>query len=307
MYASLFVRALIILASISVANGQIKVLLTNDDGWATANIRAQNDALKEAGFNVVLSAPAENQSGTGLDDIPPIQLGPSGCEFSTCPPFAPATGSDPEDARLNYVNSFPFGIQNAGPPFFNGTRPDFVVSGPNIGTNLGPFIAGSGTVGAACEAAKEGVPSVAISGTGGSQVSFTTLSTPNASTITAEVFAALGARFTQALLADPFDASSPILPPNITLNLNYAAAIGNCTDPDAFKFVFTRLANATDSTPLDVFTCGLDRLPTGPSILAMPGCFASVSVINATTVEDADAISQAHVLLRLGSFLTCPN
>lgn len=161
--------------------------------------------------------------------------------------------------------------------------------------------------GAACEAAKEGVPSVAISGTGGDQVSFETLSTPNASTTTALVFAALGMKFTQALLADPFNASMPILPPNITLNLNYPAAEGNCTDPTAFKFVLTRLANATDDTPSDAFTCGLDRLPVGTAIVAMPGCFASVSVINATTVEDADAVAQEHLLQRLGpNFLTCP-
>ena len=28
------------------------ILLTNDDGWAVAQIHAQNDALKAAGFNV---------------------------------------------------------------------------------------------------------------------------------------------------------------------------------------------------------------------------------------------------------------
>lgn len=28
------------------------ILLTNDDGWATAQIRAQNDALLDAGFHV---------------------------------------------------------------------------------------------------------------------------------------------------------------------------------------------------------------------------------------------------------------
>ena len=33
--------------------GQVKnIVLTNDDGWAVAQIRAQNDALKAAGFNV---------------------------------------------------------------------------------------------------------------------------------------------------------------------------------------------------------------------------------------------------------------
>ncbi len=32
---------------------QVKnIILTNDDGWAVAQIRAQNDALKDAGYNV---------------------------------------------------------------------------------------------------------------------------------------------------------------------------------------------------------------------------------------------------------------
>ena len=31
---------------------QIKILQSNDDGWAVANIRALNTALNEAGFNV---------------------------------------------------------------------------------------------------------------------------------------------------------------------------------------------------------------------------------------------------------------
>ena len=35
-----------------------KVVLTNDDGWAVAQIRAQNDALKAAGFDVSMIFPA---------------------------------------------------------------------------------------------------------------------------------------------------------------------------------------------------------------------------------------------------------
>lgn len=31
----------------------LKVILTNDDGWAVAQIRAEYDALRTAGFNVV--------------------------------------------------------------------------------------------------------------------------------------------------------------------------------------------------------------------------------------------------------------
>lgn len=36
----------------SVASAKTTIVLTNDDGWAVANIRAQFDALTNAGFNV---------------------------------------------------------------------------------------------------------------------------------------------------------------------------------------------------------------------------------------------------------------
>ncbi|THH05555.1 hypothetical protein EW145_g4708 [Phellinidium pouzarii] len=305
-----FFRILVSLAAIVGANSQIKIVHTNDDGWAVANVRAQDTALVNAGFNVVLSSPAENESGTGSSDAPATTLGPSGCEFESCPPFAPATGSEP-DNRKCYNLSISAPTLTAKPFSSSQLRelipcdlgPDFVVSGPNVGNNLGPDINGSGTVGAACEAAIEGFPSVALSGAGGSQVSFTTLNTSSASTTTAEVFAAIGTTFTQALLAAPFNASSPILPPNITLNVNYPDASGSCTDPDAFSFVLTRLAPATASTPPDVTTCGTDRLPVENSVVALPGCFASVSVIHAPSKSDVDAATQAFVLNRLSSLL----
>ena len=41
------------------------VVLSNDDGWAEINIRAFYSSLTAAGDSVVLSAPAENESGTG--------------------------------------------------------------------------------------------------------------------------------------------------------------------------------------------------------------------------------------------------
>lgn len=40
-----------------------QIVQSNDDGWAVKNIRVLNDALVAAGNDVVLSAPAENQSG----------------------------------------------------------------------------------------------------------------------------------------------------------------------------------------------------------------------------------------------------
>jgi len=291
----------------------IKTVLTNDDGWAVANIHAHFNALVKAGFDVVMSAPAENESGTGSSDAPATVLGAGGCEFGSCPAGAPADGFNASEPRLNYVNSFPvdavrFGIQQVAPKFFFGRRPDFVVSGPNVGANLGTTTLVSGTVGAACEAAKEGVPSVAFSGKTGSQVPFTSLITQNSSTIAANVYAALSVKLSQQLLATPATFFEPILPKNITLNVNFGS-VTNCTTPEPFKFVFTRINTPTNSTAPDVRTCGTDRLPTETTVVdSTTGCFASVSVMDAVTKDDVDANTQAFVLRKLelgGRFLSC--
>ena len=42
------------------------VVLSNDDGWAEINIRTFYNTLTNAGDSEVLSAPAENESGTGM-------------------------------------------------------------------------------------------------------------------------------------------------------------------------------------------------------------------------------------------------
>lgn len=52
-------------ASIPLAVQAVNVVLSNDDGWAEKNIRVFYDTLTAAGDSVVLSAPAENQSGSG--------------------------------------------------------------------------------------------------------------------------------------------------------------------------------------------------------------------------------------------------
>ena len=46
------------------------IVLSNDDGWAEINIRTIYDSLAAVGYSVVLSAPAENQSGKGALLLP---------------------------------------------------------------------------------------------------------------------------------------------------------------------------------------------------------------------------------------------
>ncbi|CAL1697929.1 unnamed protein product [Somion occarium] len=300
--------ATLVLCAVQAVLSQ-KIILTNDDGWATAQIRAQNDALITAGFDVVLSAPALQKSGTGSSSAPPTPL-TQPCEFNTCPTGSPATGFNASNPRLNYVNSFPvdaarFGIQTLAPQFF-GSPPDFVVSGPNIGTNLGSGITGSGTVGAASEAALEGIPSAAFSGATGSQVSYTTLVTdPNStSSVAARLYAGLVAKFTKALITP---AARPILQPGITLNVNLAATSGSgCTNASNFRFIFTRLVANSGAT--DVSTCGTTHLPDESTVTRSGGCFVTVTVIDATTKKDVNATVQGVVLNRLQNLpFTCFN
>ncbi|KAF8182871.1 survival protein sure-like phosphatase/nucleotidase [Pholiota molesta] len=292
--------ALLACAYYTIAYAQ-NIVLTNDDGWAVAQIRAEYTALVAAGFNVVLSAPSENQSGTGSSTTTPTPL-KTACEFNTCPVGSPAEGSNSTDTHINYVNGFPvdavrYGIQTLAPKYF-GTKPDLVISGSNIGNNLGSTVMISGTVGAASEAALEGIPSIAFSGDSGSQVSYTTLSqTTSSSTEAANIYTSLVIKFTQALLNTP----APLLPTSISLNVNFAS-ISNCASASDYKFVLTRIE--ADETATDVTTCGTSHL-TAESTAITKGCIATVSVFNASTKADVDAVTQGVVLNKLTSLLTC--
>lgn len=199
------------------------------------------------------------------------------------------------------VDAVSYGIQTLAPQFFGGP-PNFVVSGPNIGNNLGLGVLFSGTVGAACEAAKEGVPSAAFSGASGSEVSYTTLdSEPDAtSTLAAYLYGTLTTTFTSALTSSGY---APLLPPGITLNVNYPA-IDDCPAASDYRWVFSRIVSNILAT--DVYTCGSTTLPSESDVVGTTGCYASVSVMDASTKLDVNASTQALVLERLNKLpLSC--
>jgi hypothetical protein len=56
--------SLLLGAALPLAYG-IRIIQGNDDGWAEVQARTFFNSLSAAGHQVVLSAPAENQSGTG--------------------------------------------------------------------------------------------------------------------------------------------------------------------------------------------------------------------------------------------------
>lgn len=61
-------RSALSLALLPLASA-INIILSNDDGWAEINVRTFYSALKSSGHSVVVSAPAENQSGTGTSSL----------------------------------------------------------------------------------------------------------------------------------------------------------------------------------------------------------------------------------------------
>ena len=68
--------------------------------------------------------------------------------------MSPQFGTDPHDSHIWYYNGTPatctfFALDYVVKNFWNGTQPDLLVSGPNEGANLGPFLYTlSGTMGA---------------------------------------------------------------------------------------------------------------------------------------------------------------
>jgi 5'-nucleotidase len=135
-----------------VKTDKLQILLTNDDGIDSPGLWAAAEALSEIGY-VWVVAPREQSSGAGRS-MPPTSdgvirtqvLNIHGQDWTVY-----AVGGTPAQA-----------VQHAILEIMPG-KPDLVVSGINYGSNLGPGITVSGTVGAALEAASHNIPAIAIS------------------------------------------------------------------------------------------------------------------------------------------------
>ncbi|GKZ26090.1 hypothetical protein AbraIFM66951_009970 [Aspergillus brasiliensis] len=281
----------------------INIISSNDDGWAEINIRTLYDALTAADHSVVISAPAENESGTGSDDATPTPL-TSACEFNSCPSGSPAVGYNATQPRFNYVNSYPatsmkYGLNNLSSEFFSGSSPDLAVAGPNVGANLGLAVFFSGTVGATTYAANQGIPAVAFSGSTGSQTAWNVSTVPTYSTVYAEL--------ATKLVDELVESGTPYLPEGVWLNVNFGdVSDDSCTSADDFSFVLSRIFTAIPLiTADDVETCNSTRLPTETKVMGEDGCWASVSVGMAGDKLDANATVQGVVLDKLSGLLTC--
>ncbi len=129
-----------------------QILLTNDDGIQSPGLWAAAEALSDLGF-VTVAAPRQQSSGMGRS-LPVASDGRIRAETLTVRGrewTVYAVGGSPAQAVLH-------GILEIMP-----RRPDLVVSGINYGENVATGITVSGTVGAAMEAASNGIPALAAS------------------------------------------------------------------------------------------------------------------------------------------------
>ena len=140
--------------SIDLESQQMNILLTNDDGIAAPGIWAAARTLAGMG-KVTMVAPATNYSGYGAA-LPPTR------SFSYFPYRRP--DGHPDNVTAYSLAGTPASCAHVGLSGVMGGGPfDLVVSGINLGSNLGRDVFYSGTVGAALTAHLLGVPAIAIS------------------------------------------------------------------------------------------------------------------------------------------------
>ncbi|KAK0383685.1 hypothetical protein NLU13_9596 [Sarocladium strictum] len=294
-------KTAIVIAGLGALGAQaVRIIQSNDDGWAESYIRTLNDALNEAGHDVVLSAPADNKSGSSSLDIPPSPR-KQPCQYNSCPANSGPVGSDPKRPDLNWVNSFPvtsirYGIDTFGPQMWDGEAPELAVTGPNVGTNLGIQVPFSGTVGAACYAAHDaGIPAIAFSGASEGNLPYTDPAPPRSL-----IYAELATILTDKII----EGGKPYLPDDVFLNVNFPEVQQGCNKVEDFKWVLSRITWGLLS-PKDVTWCGEDRLPQENDVLKA-GCYISVSVGDAkdkTTSNDVK--KQQAVLTKIQDLLVC--
>jgi 5'-nucleotidase len=133
----------------------VRILVTNDDGFAAPGLHALAAAMRELSDDVLIVAPLEERSGSGAA-IGAIHL-------SQRVLFQPVEVDGLPHVPTYAVDGPPaLAVLTAARGGF-GAPPDLVVSGINPGLNTGRAIIHSGTVGAAMTAGNLGLPALAVS------------------------------------------------------------------------------------------------------------------------------------------------
>lgn len=272
--------AIVLVTTISAPSWALNIVLSNDDGFESANIRALYAELKAAGHDVVLSAPTQNNSGKGgaMDFLHPMKPLTTNTRYDTVKAGAPGAGADPQDPDIFYVDGTPvmamlYGIDVVATQRWK-APPDLVISGPNEGANTGAIVATSGTFNNAVFAVNRGIPAIAVSYAGLGGRSYTKLSDGAPEYRVAKLVVKLVAQLVANRSSD-----GRLLPPGIGLNVNIPVLPHDATMEPAFKFA--RLGLATDYRP--VFYSKMEESPTAARF-GMKSSYAGISVV---TKDDA--------------------
>ena len=143
-----------VLVALGAADRRPRILLSNDDGIAAPGLLAAYEELAKIG-EVTVAAPAENQSGVGhgITYREPIMV-------RAIDPLVKAAGPQ---GPWHRIEAKPATCVRLALASLLAEKPDLVVSGINRGDNAGLSIYVSGTLGAAREAAFDGIPAIAAS------------------------------------------------------------------------------------------------------------------------------------------------
>lgn len=126
------------------------IFLTNDDGWDAKGLEKLKEALEPLA-QIVIVAPATEKSASAhsMTLTRPLKL------VSVDDDYYKMDDGTPTDCVFIGLNNLFDTTKNE--------KPDLVISGINIGSNMGEDITYSGTVAGATEAVLQGVPGIAIS------------------------------------------------------------------------------------------------------------------------------------------------
>jgi len=125
-----------------------QILITNDDGFESEGLAALAEALSAVG-HVTVVAPTTEKSACGhsLTLTRPLHF------VALAKNFYKLDDGTPTDCVFLALNKL----------FDEHNKPDLVISGINIGANMGEDITYSGTAAGAMEAVLQGIPAIAVS------------------------------------------------------------------------------------------------------------------------------------------------
>jgi 5'-nucleotidase len=156
-------------------------------------------------------------------------------------------GPDPMDSHIWYYNGTPSACVQVGldyvlPRYANFSVPDLVLSGPNYGLNLGPFLYTlAGTLGATYTAVERGIPAIGFSGENSVQTPYYWVNetTPAGLKDPATIYGQLAADLAQQLITNVAKSGGGrLLPFGYGINVNIPAITSfkdsSCTAPKYF-------------------------------------------------------------------------